>query len=348
MSDARRLAPLDAIRGLAAFAVVLFHVFIRYPLNYDAERSAHLRWIVAPHSFGEMPVYLFFAISGFVILWSVERSHGWRAFLWSRFTRLFPVYWAAVVLTSLLLWLAPLPGDEIELLRILVNLTMLQEFAGVAAIDGAYWSLAVELVFYGWILLLLASGRMQSLPLLTLAAVTVCMLAAASSAAGFVPPYRVVRYGLLQYGPFFAAGIAIYLLWMRRGRIVPLSILAVAACAVALRLTLIDTSVWLGLLALFAAAVLVAPRFLAAAPFLWLGSVSYALYASHQMMAYRVIAWLEAASWPRLPAQLVAIGCALVLAALLTRFVERPSLRWLRTRRAPAVRVEAPELLARV
>lgn len=49
-------------------------------------------------SYGFYGVHLFFVVSGFVILTSLERS-GPRKFIISRFVRLYPVYWLVCGLT---------------------------------------------------------------------------------------------------------------------------------------------------------------------------------------------------------------------------------------------------------
>jgi peptidoglycan/LPS O-acetylase OafA/YrhL len=53
-----------------------------------------------------------------------------------------------MTLTFLVGWLWPLQVQSYTLSQYLLNLTMLQEILGVPHIDGVYWSLTVELVFY--------------------------------------------------------------------------------------------------------------------------------------------------------------------------------------------------------
>jgi peptidoglycan/LPS O-acetylase OafA/YrhL len=54
-----------------------------------------------------------------------------------------------------------MPGYQRSLPDIAVNLTMVQEYFGIASIDGAYWSLGVELLFYAWMLLLWHAGALR-------------------------------------------------------------------------------------------------------------------------------------------------------------------------------------------
>ena len=138
-----RLAELDALRGIAALAVVLFHYTVKAPEILP-------RVVTVDYGFpiGNYGVQLFFAISGFVIFMTLERTKNTADFAFARFTRLFPAYWAAILVTTLavhLLGASELaqPGEVIA-----TNFTMLQGFIYVPAVDGVYWSLTVELAFY--------------------------------------------------------------------------------------------------------------------------------------------------------------------------------------------------------
>jgi peptidoglycan/LPS O-acetylase OafA/YrhL len=61
------------------------------------------------------------------------------------------VYWAAVLLTFVVTAAFGLPGLENRPWEALVNLTMLQRLFGAPHIDDVYWTLTVELAFYGLI-----------------------------------------------------------------------------------------------------------------------------------------------------------------------------------------------------
>lgn len=149
-----RLLELDALRGLAAFAVVIYHYtngyewFFGHPNleNYPLLNSyIHLYIRV-----GLYAVQLFFILSGFVILNSLERSKRGRDFLFNRFSRLYPPYWAAIFLTVLLsfaLGFSPF-NESPPMLMLLSNLTMLQNLLDIENIDPVYWTLKIELLFY--------------------------------------------------------------------------------------------------------------------------------------------------------------------------------------------------------
>lgn len=114
-----RLQSLDIVRGFAALAVVLYHYSVMLP--HFAPGAQPIPFAFSRGGYG---VHLFFVVSGFVILMSLERSTA-RQFLVSRFTRLYPVYWLACFLTFAVLTLSRSIPYDVTVRTFLVNLTML-------------------------------------------------------------------------------------------------------------------------------------------------------------------------------------------------------------------------------
>jgi len=84
-----RIEELDALRGLAAFAVMLYHYTAgEGPRLNRAELLVSVPW-------GHFGVQLFFVISGYVILMTVRRVRTAGEFAVSRFARLYPAFWVA-------------------------------------------------------------------------------------------------------------------------------------------------------------------------------------------------------------------------------------------------------------
>ena len=153
MKNKGRIYELDALRGIAVLAVILFHYTFKYNEEYNQiglENSFNF-------SYGHFGVELFFIISGYVIFMTVDKIKTARQFIWLRFTRLFPVYWTGVVFTFVLVSLIGLPGREITFKAFLFNFTMLQDLFQIPSVDGAYWSLLPELMFYLAMLILIES-----------------------------------------------------------------------------------------------------------------------------------------------------------------------------------------------
>src|SRR3546814_16656904 len=89
-----RLQELDALRGLGALAVVIFHYSARFHDVFP--KAQHV-----PFSFpgGNYRVYLFFAISGFAIFFTLDKVNPAADFAIARIARLYPTYWTAILLT---------------------------------------------------------------------------------------------------------------------------------------------------------------------------------------------------------------------------------------------------------
>ena len=80
--ERKRIIGLDALRGLAAGAVLLHHHAQYYDVLYGGRTPLEINL-----GAGHYGVELFFIISGFVILMTIERKRTVRSFAVSRFTR---------------------------------------------------------------------------------------------------------------------------------------------------------------------------------------------------------------------------------------------------------------------
>ncbi|MFD1931421.1 MULTISPECIES: acyltransferase family protein [Nonomuraea] len=130
----RRLAWLDALRGLGATAVLVEH------LNYHFLDELRPRWM----NLGIYGVLVFFLVSGYIIPASLERRGDVPAFWISRVFRLYPLYLLLIAVTLALSPLLPLRGD----VNAVAHLTMLMEVTGSAGMVEPMWTLSYEMVFY--------------------------------------------------------------------------------------------------------------------------------------------------------------------------------------------------------
>jgi peptidoglycan/LPS O-acetylase OafA/YrhL len=148
MSAAPRLSSLDALRGIAALLVVWQHTsesFARIPTI--SENGTLLFDLAHQIDFGRIGVISFFLISGFVIPYSLKENseNALKGFAIKRFFRLYPIYWISIFMA---LGIDYLFQKDISISQILSNLTMLQTFLGEKHIQGLFWSLQIELIFY--------------------------------------------------------------------------------------------------------------------------------------------------------------------------------------------------------
>ena len=317
-----RLQELDVLRGLAAFAVMLFHYTVRY-----AEVFAPGGPPEHANRLGENAVHLFFMISGFVIFMTLSKTRTALDFIVSRCSRLYPGYWAAVLLTFAVITLAPLPGRTPTAGQLLVNLTMLQSWLRVPPVDGVYWTLAVELSFYAIMLAVFLAGWLRRIEWLVVPWLLLELAWAFLGHHRSLP--KIVEVSLLlKFAHLFLAGILFYRLRFEGST--PLRHALLALCFAA-HAALHGLTAALFAAAFFAAFYALAANrlsWLAARPLVFLGAISYSLYLVHQNIGYTVMRAL--AAFPR-PLQIAAaVALALLLASALTFFVERPGLRAIR------------------
>ena len=325
-----RFAELDAFRGVAVLMVLVYHYLLRYDaLAREAGMPVHeglaLDW-ARPGLYG---VHLFFMISGFVICWSLSTADGLRGFALSRLSRIYPAFWVAALATFATVHAFGLPGREVGIGALIVNLTMLQDWVGVERVDSAYWSLTVELTFYAWAALIWAAGQLHRAELFLVPA----MALGALQFTGLVEvPWSIQMLLIVKHAHLFAAGIVYYRIFRGARRARDAAFLALTiACSFAIYPPA-DALLLAAFHVPFALAATGRLGWIVLRPLTWLGGVSYTLYLLHQNIGYVVIREAREAGAPSALAIGIAIALALALAQALSALVERPASRALRRR----------------
>ena len=316
-----RIKELDALRGIGAAMVVLFHYTSIYDRNYN-----HPGTLIPNVDLGYYGVHLFFLVSGFVIYMTLQRTTGAQHFIISRITRLYPVYWVAVLITVAAAFLtAPITARSVG--ESIANLTMLQQFAGIRHLDGVYWTLSVELAFYAWMFAFWRTGLLAHpfrMLLLWLGASSLAFGATIALGINLSEPLQIAL--LTGHGNLFFAGIGFYLWRQHHSPAAIVLIVLTLILELALRQEVILVN--LALYALFALATTRRLPLLATRPLLYLGAISYPLYLVHGWIGYATIRQLYA--WD-LGHPLIILGVpitlALLLAALIHHAIETPALR---------------------
>ena len=334
-----RVGELDALRGLAALGVVAFH----YTTFYQQEQG-HLQPLGFGFPAGNYGVHLFFLISGFVIFMTLERTRDAMDFVVSRFSRLFPAYWAAMAITAAVVYTIGMPIQRIPPVDLAVNLTMMQDLFGFLQLDGSYWTLQAELFFYVQMLFWFVLGQLKRIHWIIAVWLVMTVIYALTQQGHLHFSYPLRELLLLRHIPFFALGILFYCLHTRSGDLrVNIGLIALSLVAIGVSYAppyLAAAAVCCAIFALFVAGKL---RGLRAAPFVFLGGISYSLYLLHQAIGFALIHRLEAAGVPSLMAVATTVLAMLALATALTYGLERPAMRgirrWWRARPRPAADV---------
>jgi exopolysaccharide production protein ExoZ len=159
-----RLRFIDSLRGIAAMMVLCTHLLhstvMDKPLHHILPGP-----LTSLLSLGSKGVQIFFVLSGFVIMLSLARvtldGRVAATFALRRQIRLDPAYWVVLVVTAADLWIErragftvgdPVPGAN----NILVNMSYVQALTGQNQIVKVAWTLAIEIQFYLFLLLLLS------------------------------------------------------------------------------------------------------------------------------------------------------------------------------------------------
>jgi peptidoglycan/LPS O-acetylase OafA/YrhL len=322
---AARFQELDVLRGFAALGVVLFHYLTRYDQMYEPRADVPFGFPI-----GAVGVELFFVISGFVIFMTLGRCASASDFLMSRFSRLYPAYWAAALLTWIVGSLWPLPNQAYTVSQLFVNLTMSQGFMNVEPIDGVYWSLNVELCFYIVMLALFTCGFLNHTVKLCAIWLTLAALNRWLADHGVDLPWKVQQLLVLRYTELFVGGIIFYKIYAENLRLEYLLLLIGCICLHAFAQGMQGFVSILAIFGLVGIAVSGRAQLLCARPLIWLGTISYTLYLTHQMIGFTIIRGLASYNIPSVVVIPTTILIMLSIAWVITYLIEQPLMRYIR------------------
>jgi peptidoglycan/LPS O-acetylase OafA/YrhL len=343
-SSGNRLRFIDALRGIAALAVTLYHFTVHYPaIPAVAHGGLTVRdafEFVAYH--GNCGVDIFFVISGFVIAYSLRHLQptpkNAGIFAVRRSLRLDPPYLVTLALSLGCAALSRLVLHDSSAYwperwtDCLINMAYLQDFLGVRALLPVAWTLCIEIQFYlVFIVIWWVSSRARAGGLL-LPAVFVLM-AAWSLCVKFqvlAPPLPGL---FIEHWYLFQLGVLVS--WAFVGRMGVNWLLAYAAAVASFLLVRWDYRAFIGIVT--ALSVLAVGKgghladWLSWRPLQYLGRLSYSLYLVHTVVGSRVmnIMWRMTDHAPSFLTTLgfiaLAVLASLLSAELLYRFVEKPS-----------------------
>ena len=312
--------------------IMLFHFTCRYYELYPAEGGTAFSF-----SAGGAAVSVFFMLSAYLAC--AGKFTGAGQYIKKKFIRLFPAYWVCVLITWPLTR-AFLPERAVSVKDFLLNFTMLHFFAGAESVDGAYWYLKNELIFYFLIFLcVLIFKSRRALPFAAL------LWAAALLGSHFlkdylpVPPQADVLL-IKNYAHSFIGGIGIYFLIEREEKKKALYLfLAAADTALSCVLAFLFCESRVNLYFFLASLVLI----LSAAfifkkrgnpsekvkkllmPLVFISSISYPLYLIHQNNGYIILNALRSLGAQSEWIAAAPAAAAILAAYLIHTFIEVPA-----------------------
>jgi peptidoglycan/LPS O-acetylase OafA/YrhL len=314
-----RLRELDSLRGLAALVVVLFHYTTKYHQDY-----IHTSEPLINFSLGHYGVQLFFVVSGFVIFMTLERCKKPMDFIVSRFARLYPIYWVAVSLTFMALICFGLPDKTVTVSQYLVNLSMLQVHFNVKDIDGVYWTLAYELIFYFWMFCLFLSGKKDKIILFCGFWLGLQLFASLCETYLGSFPWKITFYLLLEYSNLFIAGILFYLIKKGGEKKIVHYLIFLCLFNQFIRYNLESFLVTSSIIGIFYLFVYDKLQFLDKIALVYLGSISYSIYLIHEYIGFIIIQRLELLGLETNLVIAMTVITVIAIAAFISHLVEQP------------------------
>jgi peptidoglycan/LPS O-acetylase OafA/YrhL len=340
-----RFVLVDALRGIAALAVVVHHHYGKNLVQIMAHPlPTPLHQLLAEADLG---VYVFFVLSGFVISYSMGASRigpgYFGRFLLRRSIRLDPPYWATIAAMLALTYGSNFLITDRTLSMpsggaIISHLFYLQTFLGYEHIVGVFWTLCLEIQFY--LVLVAGTGMVQALGaddgkrerVARWALFGALWLLALGTALQVLKPHRAL---FLEYWPYFWLGVLTH--WRQCDRISARTYTAVAALTFGLTMLVRPLPMLVAggtALLLHVAFCMDGLRRWSMGPVMqYLGRISYSLYLTHMLLGSRV-ARLGArffgpplSAWEALLLLGVAIAVDIVVAHAMYVLIEGPAHR---------------------
>lgn len=328
-----RLLELDSLRGIAAVFVVLFHLTMD---RFKGKSIFHL---------GLTGVELFFIISGFVIFMTIEKVTTSKEFIISRVSRLYPTYWFCVTVTMLSYILTKTAVAHNIIPFYLGNLTMFQSYLFINYLDGSYWTMTVEMVFYIYMLLLFASGYFRkTISISTILLIPLFIYGVWISYKFPGAGSKVFKFlGLVQFFPLFFSGILYYHLKFKERKNSYYILLLVCFLVqislfhtIPFRSSLITFQSYISMVLLYNAVFLLyifgKLKFIVNPLTVFLGNISYPLYLIHQFVSLNVIMPLLLKYTSFWPAIIIDLIIVILIGYLINLFIEAPALRYSRSK----------------
>lgn len=205
----RLLPGIHGLRGIAALAVVLFH------LVHLANITVPIPFSFIAADFGK-GVHLFFVLSAFSLMYSTQdtmhRSTWASEYFVKRFFRIAPLYY--FILLCMVLWpLIKWGTIAVSFDALLLNITFMFGLAPWSGIVWAGWTVGVEMLFYAILPVLLLTVRTTSATIVVVVASVIITYAARSTLHTHYE-MSVKQYGYNWANFSFAANLCFFAMGM--------------------------------------------------------------------------------------------------------------------------------------
>jgi len=287
-----RIKFIDGFRGLAILLVVFFHAFTKWT-ELVPYGNIYSDFVV--FHYGWLGVQLFFLISGFVILMTLEKCVSFKEFIVRRWLRLFPAMLIVSVVILLTAGFLPeRPRGIPSFTDIIPGLLFIEPtwisrslHLNQGILEGTFWSLFVEFKYYIIFgLLYFIVGKWKSVVAIFLLFLVALI---ANTLAGFVdfPVIIFIKNGFFQFSflhfGWFVTGSLMYL-WFKENnsRILYMAIFVGLLSVLSLENGSFLPALLVLSVFIFAVAIKGLRKLFDNKFFVYLGFISYPLYLMHE------------------------------------------------------------------
>ena len=356
---ADRIIFANTLRGFAAIFVLISHFvgifFVMNPAICDLLGVPKLESLpplpkifsfIADNCiiFGQFGVGIFFIVSGLVVPFSLKSSTR-REFIFRRALRIYPVYIVGFSFAMFVLYLLALHKNidyHFSLFDISSHFGIItREPLGVARIDGISWTLEIEIYFYLILCLLSPFALNFDFQKYLIALLVVAVLAViAFKYKNYLIGVQVASGLMLLLGMGYYSlinkKITMTQLWVVQAVVlvlIPILWLGVAQRA---EYTYLWMSGYLLAIAVFYVCFLWRKKFTENKFFEHFADISYPLYVVHALFGYAVMYFVVEIGYGSIAAIVVASLASYAAAVAIHLMIEKPFLRWSKSRR-PAI-----------
>lgn len=326
MVKREHIRELDLLRGISAVLVMLFHYTTQYDrlIGHIAAYPINIPW-------GNMGVSVFFILSGFLTTMNLRKNATMLNFAFRRIIRLYPVYWVAIIITTVTMVFL-LPEWKRSTSTILINLTMLQGFLDFESVDGVYWTLMNEILFYCYVGIIILFKQNKNIKKICMAGIIIAIVLSILKSYFHNSLLSIMLTLFMHdYIQTFIAGIMLFCLYKNHSDILPHIVILLCIINHYINRGAGYTVFFTVVIAILYCVVYgVKIKTPLDKSIIFIAKVSYPLYLTHQFIGYGIIHLIESFGFTNEVFLIIPFTISIVLAYLLNRFIEEPSAKVLK------------------
>lgn len=290
---------------------------------------------------GQFGVGVFFIVSGFVVPFSLKGANRWD-FIFRRFFRIYPVYITGFLLGMFALYILANQKNinyRFSLFEIFAHFGIItREPLGVARIDGISWTLEIEIYFY-LILCLFApfvlnfNFKKYLFALTVVAVLAVIAFKYKSYLIGVQVASGLMLLLGMSYYSLINKKITMLQLWTVQAVVFVTIIVLWLGVAERAEYTYLWMSGYLVAIAVFHVCFLLRKKFTENRFLEHFADISYPLYVVHALLGYAVMYVVVEIGGAAITAIAVASLASYAAAVIIHLIIEKPFLRWSKSRR---------------